>query len=97
MQILPLCYLHLVAASRSYSCAQDGLDDYLPHFSALQIYIGLQGLPREERMCQSGKVEDVSHWLLECDAWRTEHQPLLQCMRHSITDFDSLCNDDKLV
>ena len=26
MQILPLCYLHLVAASRSYTCAQDGLD-----------------------------------------------------------------------
>ena len=58
-----------------------------------------QGPPREESMCrecQSGKVEDVSHWLLECDVWRTERQPLLQCMRHSITDFDSLC-DDKLV
>ena len=26
MQILPLCYLHLVAASRSYSCVQDGLN-----------------------------------------------------------------------
>ena len=26
MQILPLCYLHLVAASRSYTCAQDDLD-----------------------------------------------------------------------
>ena len=26
MQILPLCYLHMVAASRSYTCAQDGLD-----------------------------------------------------------------------
>ena len=26
MQILPLCYLHLVAASRSYACAQDDLD-----------------------------------------------------------------------
>ena len=25
-QILPLCYLHLVAASRSYTCTQDGLD-----------------------------------------------------------------------
>ena len=41
-----------------------------------------RGLPREERMCrecQSGKVEDVTHWLLECDAWRMECQPLLQC------------------
>ena len=26
MQNLPLCKLHLVAASRSYTCAQDGLD-----------------------------------------------------------------------
>ena len=26
MQILPLCYPHLVAASHSYTCAQDGLD-----------------------------------------------------------------------
>ena len=26
MQILPLCYLHLVAASHSYTCAQDGVD-----------------------------------------------------------------------
>ena len=59
-----------------------------------------QGLPREERMCrecQSGKVEDVSHWLLECDAWCTERQPLLRCMRDFITDFDNLCDDDKLV
>ena len=55
---------------------------------------------REERMCrecQSGKVEDVSHWLLECDAWCTERQPLLRCMRDFITDFDNLCDDDKLV
>ena len=26
MQILPLCYLYLFAASRSYTCAQDGLE-----------------------------------------------------------------------
>ena len=59
-----------------------------------------RGLPREERMCrecQSGKVEDVSHWLLECDAWCTERQPLLRCMKDFITDFDNLCDDDKLV
>ena len=28
MQLLLLCHLHLVAASRSYTCAQDGLDTY---------------------------------------------------------------------
>ena len=26
MQIVPLCYLHLVAAYQFYTCAQDGLD-----------------------------------------------------------------------
>ena len=26
LQILPLCYLHLVNASRCYACSQDGLD-----------------------------------------------------------------------
>ena len=28
-----------------------------------------------------GKIEDVPHWLLECDAWYIEQQPLLQYMR----------------
>ena len=26
IKVVPLCKLHLVAASRSYTCAQDGLD-----------------------------------------------------------------------
>ena len=58
-----------------------------------------QGLPREERTCQecqSGEVEDVAHWLFECDAWGTERQPLLLSMRHIANDFDNLCDDDKL-
>ena len=40
---------------------------------------------------------DVSHWLLECDAWGTKRQSLLQCMRQMINDFDSLGDDDKLI
>ena len=58
-----------------------------------------RGLPREERRCrecQSGKIEDVPHWLLECHAWGTERQALLQGMRQVINDFDNL-EDDKLV
>ena len=41
--------------------------------------------------------EDVTHWLLECNAWCTKRQPLLQAMRHIANDFDNLCEDDKLV
>ena len=58
-----------------------------------------QGLPREERTCQecqSGEVEDVAHWLFECDTWGTERQPLLLSMRHIANDFDNLCDDDEL-
>ena len=47
--------------------------------------------------CQLGKFEDVPHWLLECDAWCTEQQPLLQCMRQINNDFHSLRDDDKLI
>ena len=55
---------------------------------------------REERRCrecQLGKIEDVPHWLLECDAWSIKRQTLLQCMRQIINDFDSLGDDDKLI
>ena len=55
---------------------------------------------RKERKCwecQSGKIEDVPHWLLECDAWGTKRQALLQCMRQIIKDFDSLGDDDKVI
>ena len=58
-----------------------------------------RGLQREERTyreCQAGKVEDVTHWLFECNAWCTERQPLLQAMRQIANNFDNLCEDDKL-
>ena len=45
------------------------------------------------------KIEDVPHWLLECDActWGTEQQLFLQCMRQIVNDFDSHRDDDKLI
>ena len=51
---------------------------------AFQIEIGRwHGLKREEQMCKecdSGEVEDVCHWLLQCSAWNHLRQPLLQAM-----------------
>ena len=42
-----------------------------------------QGLQREEttcRQCESGKVEDIFHWLLKCIAYGTERQYLMQSL-----------------
>ena len=70
-------------------------DDVERWDSPLMIESGWwRGLQREERTCrecQAGTVEDVTHWLLECNAWCTKRQPLLA------NDFDNLCKDDKLV
>ena len=44
-----------------------------------------------------GKIEYVPHWLLKCDAWATERQPLLQWMRQIINEVDSLRENDKLI
>ena len=41
-------------------------------------------------------MEDVAHWLFECDMWDTEHHPLLLSMRHIANNFDNLCDDNKL-
>ena len=41
------------------------------------------GLKREERVCKEcdiGEVEDVCHWLLQCSAWNSLRQPLLEAM-----------------
>ena len=59
-----------------------------------------RGQPREERRCRSvnrGKIDDVPHWLLECDAWGTKRQTLLRYMRQIINDFYSLGDVDKLI
>ena len=41
-----------------------------------------QGLPREKRRCREchlGKIENVPHWLLACDAWCTERPSPVTC------------------
>ena len=52
--------------------------------AAFQIEMGRwHGLKREERVCKvcdSGEVEDVCHWLLQCSAWNSLRQPLLEAM-----------------
>ena len=59
--------------------------------AAFQIEMGRwHGLKREERVCKecdSGEVEDVCHWLLQCSAWKSLRQPLLEAM-------DNLGEDD---
>ena len=46
-----------------------------------QIEVGRwQGVMRDDRVCkecQSGEVEDVCHWLLQCLAWDHIRRPLL--------------------
>ena len=50
--------------------------------AAFQIEMGRwHGLKREELVCKecdSGEVEDVCHWLLQCSAWNSLRQPLLE-------------------
>ena len=50
--------------------------------AAFQIEIGRwRGMKREERICkecQSGEVEDVCHWLLQCPTWDHLRQPLIR-------------------
>ena len=52
--------------------------------AVFQIEMGRwHGLKREERVCKecdSGEVEDVCHWLLQCSAWNSLRQPLLEAM-----------------
>ena len=55
--------------------------------AAFQIEMGRwHGMKREERVCKecdSGEVEDVCHWLLQCSAWDHLRQPLLEAMEGS--------------
>ena len=59
--------------------------------AAFQIEMGRRhGMKREERVCKecdSGEVEDVCRWLLQCSAWDHLRQPLLEAMEESREDF----------
>ena len=56
--------------------------------AASQIEMGRwHGMKREESVCKecdSGEMEDVCHWLLQCSAWDHLRQPLLEAMEESI-------------
>ena len=44
-----------------------------------------QGVERKERACmecQTGEVEDVCHWLLQCPAWDHLWRPLVEEVSH---------------
>ena len=49
-------------------------------------------MAREERVCKvcdSGEVEDVGHWLMRCEAWEAQRVPLEDWMeRHTVSTQD---------
>ena len=67
--------------------------------AAFQIEMGRwHGVKREERVCKecdSGEVEDVGHWLLQCSAWEDLRKPLLTEMDAVREDFARQKDKDK--
>ena len=58
-----------------------------------------RGLERAERTCGEcdlGKVEDMQHWLLECERWKDERVDLFQSLSWVALGFDLMTDDDKL-
>ena len=47
----------------------------------------MEGVTRQERICKEcdrGEVEDVEHWLMRCEAWKSQRVQLEAWMqRHS--------------
>ena len=43
----------------------------------------------------SGEVEDVCHWLLQCSAWNHLRQPLPEAMDNVGKDFSTRDNGDR--
>ena len=55
-------------------------------------------MKREERVCKecdSGEVEDVCHWLLQCSAWNSLRQPLLEAVDNEGEDFSAKDDGDR--
>ena len=69
-------------------------------YAPLRIECGRwRGLERAERTCGEcdlGKVEDVQHWLLECERWKDERVDLFQSLSRVALGFDLMTDDDKL-
>ena len=52
-----------------------------------------RGLKREEKKCtegDSGKVEDVKHFLMRCKAWNREREELIEKMKKVATGLDEV-------
>ena len=66
--------------------------------AAFQIEMGRwHGVKREDRICKecdSGEVEDVCHWLLQCSAWDHHRRPLLKAMDEAKEDLSGKSNGD---
>ena len=58
--------------------------------AAFQVETGRwQGVKREDRVCKecnSGEVEDVTHWFLRCSAWSSHRHPLLAFVQSPTKD-----------
>ena len=50
-------------------------------------------MKREERKCtdcDSGEVEDVTHFLMRCNTWNGEREELIEKMKKVVTGFDEV-------
>ena len=53
---------------------------------------------REERVCKqcdSDEVEDVGHWMVECDAFDSVWEPLLKVMKNVDEEFKQKMKEQK--
>ena len=58
-----------------------------------------QGLQRQERtccQCESGEVEDIFHWFLECNAYTTERQYLMQFLGCVVGNNEERSDEDSV-